>query len=76
MSETNYKPVGDMPYGSKVEVLGGTVAAVNSPHPQFPHSDEVEIMRADTWRESRNFAADKVTPDGRGSAVRTWPPRP
>jgi hypothetical protein len=65
MSETNYKPVGDMPYGSKVEVLGGTVAAVNSPHPQFPHSDEVEIMRADTWRESRNLAADKVTPDGR-----------
>lgn len=65
MSETNYKPVGDMPYGSKVEVLGGTVAAVNSPHPQYPHSDEVEIMRADTWRESRNLAADKVTPDGR-----------
>jgi hypothetical protein len=64
-SETNYKPVGDMPYGSKVEVLGGTVAAVNSPHPQYPHSDEVEIMRADTWKESRNLAADKVTPDGR-----------
>lgn len=65
MSETNYKAVGDMNYGSKVEILGGTVAAVNSPHPQFPHSDEVEIMRADTWRESRNLAADKVTPDGR-----------
>lgn len=65
MSETNYKPVEGMPYGSKVEVLGGTVAAVNSPHPQFPHSDEVEIMRADTWKESRNLAADKVTPDGR-----------
>jgi hypothetical protein len=65
MSETNYKPVGDMTYGSKVEILGGTVAAVNSPHPQYPHSDEVEIMRADTWKESRNLAADKVTPDGR-----------
>jgi hypothetical protein len=65
MSETQYKPVGDMPYGSKVEVLGGTVAAVNSPHPQYPHSDEVEIMRSDTWKESRNLAADKVTPDGR-----------
>jgi hypothetical protein len=65
MSETNYKPVDGMNYGSKVEVLGGTVAAVNSPHPQYPHSDEVEIMRADTWKESRNLAADKVTPDGR-----------
>jgi hypothetical protein len=64
-SETNYKPVEGMNYGSKVEVLGGTVAAVNSPHPQFPHSDEVEIMRADTWKESRNLAADKVMPDGR-----------
>jgi hypothetical protein len=65
MSETLYKPVEGMNYGSKVEVLGGTVAAVNSPHPQYPHSDEVEIMRADTWKESRNLAADKVTPDGR-----------
>jgi len=65
MSETQYKPVGDMPYGSKVEVFGGTVAAVNSPHPQFPHSDEVEIMHPETWKESRNLAADRVTPDGR-----------
>jgi hypothetical protein len=54
-----------MPYGSKVEVLGGTVAAVNGPHPQKAHSDEVEIMRADTWRESRNLASAKTTPDGR-----------
>lgn len=65
ISETNYKPVGDIPYGSKVEILGGTVAAVNGPHPQFPHSDEVELMRADTWKESRNLASDRTTPDGR-----------
>jgi hypothetical protein len=65
ISETNYKPIDGMPYGSKVEILGGTVAAVNGPHPQFPHSDEVELMRADTWRESRNLASDKITPDGR-----------
>jgi hypothetical protein len=64
ISETNYKPVGDMTYGSKVEVLGGTVAAVNGPHPQKAHSDEVEIMRADTWKESRNLASAKTTPDG------------
>jgi hypothetical protein len=65
ISETNYRPVPGMPYGSKVEILGGTVAAVNGPHPQFPHSDEVELMRADTWRESRNLASDRITPDGR-----------
>jgi hypothetical protein len=65
ITETQYKPVGEMTYGSKVEVLGGTVAAVNGPHPQKAHSDEVEIMRADTWRESRNLASAKTTPDGR-----------
>ena len=65
ISETNYRPAPGMNYGSKVEILGGTVSAVNGPHPQFPHSDEVELMRADTWRESRNLASDKVTPDGR-----------
>jgi hypothetical protein len=65
ISETNYRPVPGMNYGSKVEILGGTVAAVNGPHPQFPHSDEVELMRADTWRESRNLASDRITPDGR-----------
>jgi hypothetical protein len=54
-----------MNYGAKVEVLGGTVAAVNGPHPQKAHSDEVEIMRADTWKESRNLASAKTTPDGR-----------
>jgi hypothetical protein len=65
ISETRYKPVPGMPYGSVVEILGGTVAAVNGPHPQFPHSDEVELMRSDTWKESRNLASDKLTPDGR-----------
>jgi hypothetical protein len=65
ISETVYKAIGNMPYGSKVEVLGGTVAAVNGPHPQKAHSDEVEIMRADTWSESRNLASAKTTPDGR-----------
>ena len=65
ITETLYKPAPGMNYGSKVEVLGGTVAAVNGPHPQKAHSDEVEIMRADTWRESRNLASAKTTPDGR-----------
>jgi hypothetical protein len=41
ISETNYKPVGDMNYGSKVEVLGGTLAAVNGPHPCSPGDELV-----------------------------------
>lgn len=57
-SETNLKN------GSKVEVFTATLAKVNGPHPQKAHSDEVEIMRANAWKESRNLASDKVV-DGR-----------
>jgi hypothetical protein len=45
--------------GSKVEVLAGTPEAVNGPHPQVAHADEVELMRQDTWDESRNMAVSK-----------------
>jgi hypothetical protein len=65
ISRTEYKPVGDMTYGSKVEVLGSTLAALNSPHPQRAHSDEFELMRQQSWLESRNLAAARTTPDGR-----------
>ena len=50
--------------GSKVEVLAGTPEAVNGPHPQIVHGDEVELMREDTWQESRNMAVSKTLPDG------------
>lgn len=46
--------------GSKVEVLAGTPDAVNGPHPQIAHADEVELMRPDTWAESRNMAVSKT----------------
>jgi hypothetical protein len=41
--------------GSKIEVLGSTPDAVNGPHPQKAHADEIELMRDDTFRESRNM---------------------
>lgn len=50
--------------GSKVEVLAGTPEAVNGPHPQVAHGDEVELMREDTWQESRNMAVSKRLEDG------------
>jgi hypothetical protein len=65
ISRTEYKPVGNMAYGSKVEVLGSTLAALNSPHPQRSHSDEFELMRQQSWLESRNLATARTTPDGR-----------
>jgi hypothetical protein len=65
ISETVYKSVEGMNYGSKVEVLGSTLAALNGPHPMVSHSDEVEIMRPESWRESRNLASARTTPDGR-----------
>jgi hypothetical protein len=51
--------------GSKIEVFGSTPEAVNGPHPQKAHADEIELMRDDTWRESRNMTISKTLKDGR-----------
>jgi hypothetical protein len=51
--------------GSKVEVLAGTEQAVNGPHPQKAHADEIELMDAATWKESRNMTVSGYLPDGR-----------
>lgn len=51
--------------GSRVEVLAGTPEAVNGPHPQKAHADEIELMREDTWKESRNMTISKQLPNGR-----------
>lgn len=53
--------------GSKIEVLGSTAAAVNGPHPQVAHADEIELMAEDTWSESRNMTLGKKLRDGRQS---------
>lgn len=44
---------------SKVEVLPGTVPAVNGPHPQKVHADEVELMDPVVFDESRNMSQSK-----------------
>jgi hypothetical protein len=49
---------------SRLEVLPGTPDAVNGPHPQKAHADEVELMREDTWKESRNMTMGKNLPNG------------
>ena len=50
---------------SRVEVLPGTPSAVNGPHPQKAHADEIELMDAGTWSESRNMTVSKILTDGR-----------
>lgn len=50
--------------GSKIEVLGSTPEQVNGPHPQKSHADEIELMREDTWKESRNMTISKQIPTG------------
>jgi hypothetical protein len=50
---------------SKVEVLPGTPQAVNGPHPQKAHADEIELMDDGTWKESRNMTVSKILSDGR-----------
>jgi len=54
MSETQWKT------GSKVEVVAGTETAVNGPHPQKAHADEIELMDDGTWSESRGMAVAKA----------------
>lgn len=49
---------------SKVSVLGTTPEQVNGPHPQVAHADEIELMRPDTWKESRNMTVAKKLPNG------------
>jgi hypothetical protein len=51
--------------GSKLEVLPGTPQAVNGPHPQKAHADEIELMDDGTWKESRNMTMSKRLADGR-----------
>lgn len=46
--------------GSKVEVVAGTETAVNGPHPQKSHADEIELMDDGTWTESRGMAVAKA----------------
>jgi hypothetical protein len=69
MRETKWKN------GSRVEVLPGTMAAVNGPHPQKVHFDEVELADETVFDESRNMslsgngiaAQDIITSTRKGS---------
>lgn len=45
--------------GSAVEIVAGTETAVNGPHPQKPHADEIELMDDGTWNESRGMGVAK-----------------
>lgn len=53
MRETRWKN------GSRVEVLSGTMAAVNGPHPQKVHFDEVELADPDVFQESRHMSQSR-----------------
>ena len=51
--------------GAKLEILPGTVSAVNGPHPQVVHIDELELMDPTTFQESRQMSAGKKNSTGR-----------
>jgi hypothetical protein len=44
---------------SVLEILAGTMNAVNGPHPQVVHADEVELMDPEVYQESRNMSQGK-----------------
>lgn len=58
MSETRFKN------GSRVEVLPGTLAAVNGPHPSKVHFDEVELADPEVFQESRNMSQSQYLSNG------------
>jgi intein/homing endonuclease len=51
--------------GSRVEILAGTMNAVNGPHPQKVHADEVELMDPAVFDESQNMPQSVTLRDGR-----------
>lgn len=50
--------------GSSVEIVPGTIRAVNGPHPQVVHADEVELMDEDVFYESLPADTPVLTPSG------------
>lgn len=46
--------------GSSVEILPGTISAVNGPHGQKLHRDEVELMDPEVFKEAVNISSSKV----------------
>lgn len=58
--------------GSTVEILPGTIAAVNGPHGQKLHRDEAELMDAEVFKEANNISSSKtiIERDGDGNEVK------
>lgn len=51
----------DMTNGSWIEIVPGTVAAVNGPHPSKVHRDEIELMDPSVFQEASNMSMSKWT---------------
>lgn len=62
-SKTRMKSRNGQP-GSMLEILAGTMNAVNGPHPQVVHVDEVELMDPEVYQESRNMSQGRTREDG------------
>jgi hypothetical protein len=65
MSETHYKT------GAKYEVVTSSLSAVNGPHSQFVHRDEVELMDREVYKESLNIEKSKKLDSGETLKTRT-----
>lgn len=61
--DTSMKSKTKLKNKSQLEILPGTKNAVNGPHPQVVHVDEVELMDPEVYQESRNMALGKKKGD-------------
>lgn len=50
--------------GGKLEIVPGSISAVNGPHTQLVHVDELELMDPTVFSESRQISVAKTLEDG------------
>jgi hypothetical protein len=64
-SRTTYKT------GAKYEIVTSSRSAVNGPHSQMVHRDEIELMDMEVYKESLNIEKSKKIRDGEMLGTRT-----
>lgn len=58
--------------GATIEIVVGTLAGVNSPHPHDAHLDEIELLRPGVYQEALNMAQSSLGYRGQNLLTSSW----
>lgn len=58
--------------GATIEIVVGTLAGVNSPHPHTAHLDEIELLRPGVYQEALNMAQSSLGYRGQNLLTSSW----